>query len=124
MLRRENEALRSQVEQERARARLEGAEIMREAVEEAIKHATPLDEGAVSWGDGWADTRLAIRAIDPAAILDAHMRGEEAAARDEIDWYRLLKQIRKEWGASVPAMARGIVAATLALDAAAIAKGV
>jgi hypothetical protein len=57
------------------------------------------------------------------AKLDGVRAGIEASARDDIDWYRLLKEIRHTHGGTLAEMARAIVAATQALDAEAIAKG-
>jgi hypothetical protein len=71
-------SLREQVEQfaenakcSKARARLEGAEIMREAAKDAVHHSL------------YAVGR--IKALDPAAILEAHTRAKamgELIARD------------------------------------------
>jgi hypothetical protein len=55
--------------------------------------------------------------------LDGVRAGIEASARDDIDWYRLLKEIRHTHGGTLAAMARAIVAVIRAIDAETIAKG-
>lgn len=65
----------------------------------------------------------AARAAAPALMEEGARLALEAAKRDHIDWYRLLKRIRKEHGSGMSDIAHGIVATFDALDPAAIVKG-
>ena len=76
-------------------------------------------------GTGDAYTAEALAAVMIARYrIEAEERGAqwaiEAGKRDHIDWYRLLKAIRKEHGSGMSDIAHGIVATFDALDPKAI----
>lgn len=70
-----------------------------------------------------AEVLQAARAAAPALMEEGARLALEAAKRDHIDWYRLLKRIHKEHGRGMSDIAHGIVATFDALDPAAIVKG-
>ena len=102
-----------------------------EAIEAAARaiHARVCDDlcAEISWEEEFHQVkdgfREDARAAAPALMEEGARLALEAAKRDHIDWYRLLKRIHKEHGRGMSDIAHGIVATFDALDPAAIVKG-